>query len=199
MFGCFFIMSYLKERIKHAVRFRHKRGYGVHSPFMFNLILNAIRDKEKQYTYPENIEKRDGLGHRKKKEFRLLSRLTRYLKVNSVTCFGVEAPRIGNYLKAMEPGADIQVNGGTLPPEVDFIYLGRGFQQYLPADLEREILFAAGGKRRCIVITDIYKSRQAGRLWRQGREKATVCLDMMWYGILLFDEKLQKGRYNLII
>ena len=32
-------MGYLKERIKHAVRFRHKRGYGVHSPFMFNLIL----------------------------------------------------------------------------------------------------------------------------------------------------------------
>ena len=27
-------MGYLKERIKHAVRFRHKRGYGVHSPFM---------------------------------------------------------------------------------------------------------------------------------------------------------------------
>lgn len=37
-------MGYLKERIKHAVRFRHKRGYGVHSPFMFNLILNVIRD-----------------------------------------------------------------------------------------------------------------------------------------------------------
>ena len=35
-------MGYLKERIKHAVRFRHKRGYGVHSPFMFNLILTGI-------------------------------------------------------------------------------------------------------------------------------------------------------------
>ena len=37
-------MGYLKERIKHAVRFRHKRGYGVHSPFMFNLILNVIQN-----------------------------------------------------------------------------------------------------------------------------------------------------------
>ena len=50
-------MGYLKERIKHAVRFRHKRGYGVHSPFMFNLILNVIRDREKQFQYPERLER----------------------------------------------------------------------------------------------------------------------------------------------
>ena len=48
--------SYLRERIKHAVRFRHKRGFGVHSPFMFNLILNVIRDKEKKFNYPEEAE-----------------------------------------------------------------------------------------------------------------------------------------------
>ena len=197
--GLVFIMSYLKERIKHAVRFRHKRGFGVHSPFMFNLILNVIRDKEKQYTYPVSLEKRDGLGHHEKKVFRLLSRLTRYLDVHSLACFGVEAPRIGNYLRAMVPGAEIQINGGTLSPEVDFIYLARGFQQYLPDEPERGELFACYGKRKCVVITDIYKSRQAGRLWRQAGEKATVRLDMMWYGILLFDEKLQKGKYNLII
>lgn len=192
-------MSYLKERIKHAVRFRHKRGFGVHSPFMFNLILNVIRDKENQYTYPENLEKREGLGHHEKKVFRLLSRLTRYLDVNSVACFGAEAARIGEYLGAMEPGAEIRVNNDIIPWETDFIYLGRGFQQYLPAGLEREELFARHGKRRCIVITDIYKKRQAGHLWRQGCERATIRLDMMWYGILLFDEKLQQGRYNLII
>ena len=50
-------MGYLKERLKHVIRFRHKRGYGVHSPFMFNLILNVIRDKEKQFVYPEALEK----------------------------------------------------------------------------------------------------------------------------------------------
>lgn len=192
-------MSYLKERIKHAVRFRHKRGYGVHSPFMFNLILNVIRDKEKQYTYPESLEKKESLGHREKKEFRLLSRLTRYLDVHAVACFGLEAGHIGDYLGTMIQDAEIQVNDAGISPEVDFIYLGRGFQQYFPGEREREGLFTTHGKRRCIVITDIYKSRPAGRLWRQGGEKATVRLDMMWYGILLFDEKLQKGKYNLII
>lgn len=170
----------------------------MHSPFMFNLILNVIRDKEKQYTYPVGLERKDGLGHREKKIFRLLSRLTRYLNVHSVACFGVEATRMGNYLSEMEQGIEIQVNG-IVSPEADFIYLGRGFQQYYPGEPERGELFAWQGKRKCIVITDIYKNRQAGRLWRQGGEKATVRLDMMWYGILLFDEKLQPGKYNLII
>ena len=44
-------MGYLKERLKHVIRFRHKREYGVHSPFMFNLILNVIRDKRKYMVY----------------------------------------------------------------------------------------------------------------------------------------------------
>ena len=70
-------MGYLKERIKHAVRFRHKRGYGVHSPFMFNLILNVIRDREKQFQYPERLERENCLNHRERKIFRLLSRLVR--------------------------------------------------------------------------------------------------------------------------
>lgn len=65
-------MGYLKERIKHAVRFRHKRGYGVHSPFMFNLILNVIRDREKQFQYPERLERENCLNHRERKIFPLI-------------------------------------------------------------------------------------------------------------------------------
>ena len=76
-------MGYLKERIKHAVRFRHKRGYGVHSPFMFNLILNVIRDREKQFQYPERLERENCLNHRERKIFRLLSRL---VLINWIHC-----------------------------------------------------------------------------------------------------------------
>ena len=84
-------MGYLKERIKHAVRFRHKRGYGVHSPFMFNLILNVIRDREKQFQYPERLERENCLNHRERKIFRLLSRLVRSLRVHRMICLGKNA------------------------------------------------------------------------------------------------------------
>ena len=36
-------------------------------------------------------------------------------------------------------------------------------------------------------------------VWRQLRQEGTVSIDMMWYGIVFFDTRLQKGRYNMII
>ena len=51
----------------------------------------------------------------------------------------------------------------------------------------------------CVVLKDIYKCPANARLWRQLRQEATVSIDMMWYGLLFWNEKLQKGKYNLII
>ena len=78
-------MGYLKERIKHAVRFLHKRGFGVHSPFMFNLILNVIRDRDRTFDYPLEWEKWNLLSRLERKIFRLLSRLIRHLEVRRGT------------------------------------------------------------------------------------------------------------------
>lgn len=190
-------MSYLKERIKHAVRFRHKRGYGVHSPFMFNLILNVIRDKEKQFTYPEALEKADLLKPRGRKVFRLLSRLIRFLKVRKVVCLGSNAELLTGYLSLVYREAVIQSNRADQLNQADFIYIGRDARQMLAEDSVLSGL--CDTTRRYIVIADIYKDPFNRKLWRQYYEKATVSVDMMWYGLLLFDEKIQKGKYNLII
>lgn len=181
------------------MRFRHKRGFGVHSPFMFNLILNVIRDKGKQFAYPESLEKEGKLGHREKKVFRLLSRLIRYLDVRRVACYGVEASRMGDYLRTTAKETDINVNNADMQEDADFIYIGRNFRQYVPLEKLGSVVSGNPSARRCIMIVDIYKNPAAGKLWRQLGEKANVRVDMMWYGILFFDQKLQKGRYNLII
>lgn len=192
-------MKYLKERIKHAVRFRHKRGFGVHSPFMFNLILNVIRDKGRRFTYPEGLEKDVRLGHREKKVFRLLSRLTRYLDSGGIVCFGSDAVKISDYLNTIKETGSVETNGDAVNNQADFVYIGRNAQGFLSVDHLIPALMSDIHKRRCIVIADIYKNPFADRLWRQLGDKAVVRVDMMWYGILFFDEKLQKGRYNLII
>ena len=114
-------MGYLKERIKHAVRFRHKRGYGVHSPFMFNLILNVIRDREKQFQYPERLERENCLNHRERKIFRLLSRLVRSLRVHRMICLGKNADILCRYLQEV-CDVEISVNHCNLP--ISFISVG---------------------------------------------------------------------------
>lgn len=190
-------MNYLKERLKHAIRFRHKRGFGVHSPFMFNLILNVIRDKEKQFTYPEALEKADLLSRRERKVFRLQSRLIRHLKVKRAVCFGNKATLLTQYLSMAYPEALITPNQTQELSQAVFIYIGRQTCRQLQGNTDWGHIVAH--PPRYIVIADIYKDNFNACLWRQLKEKATVSVDMMWYGLLLFDDKIQQGKYNLII
>lgn len=190
-------MSYLKERIKHAVRFRHKRGYGVHSPFMFNLILNVIRDKDKQFIYPEAWESAGVLKSREKTVFRLLSRLIRYLRVRRVVCFGSNASLLADYLAQVYQEASVQSNLSERIEQADFVYIGRRACEFLPEGFSLSAILK--GQTKYIVVADIYKDPFNARIWRQYRNVATVSVDMMWYGLLFFDEKIQKGKYSLMI
>ena len=81
--------------------------------------------------------------------------------------------------------------------QADFVYIGRGADKTGTGDGMLSCLF--NNERKCVVIADIYRSPWHRRIWRQYCEKATVSIDMMWYGIVLFDDKIQKGKYNLII
>lgn len=67
--------NYLKQRVKHAILFRHKRGFGVHSPFVFDLITNVIKERNLYYDF-ERIETRAKLRSSEKKLCRLLFRLS---------------------------------------------------------------------------------------------------------------------------
>lgn len=183
-------MGYLKERVKHAIYFRHKRGFGVHSPFMFNLILNVIRDREKLYSYPEALEKANGWGRRERKVFRLLTRLVRCLKVRKVVCLGRGSERLAAYLSQTCPGISLLSDRSEDLEAADFIYVGRKSVAVLPEEFVSP---------KYVVIADIYKDAWNGRIWRKYRERATVSVDMMWNGLLLFDEKIQKGKYHLMI
>lgn len=190
-------MVYLKGLIKHAVRFRHKRGYGVHSPFMFNLILNVIRDREGRFAYPLNLEKRWLLSGREIKMCRLLSRLVRYFEVGEMVCIGNDAELLAGYLPEVYREAAILCNRPDRLGQADFIYLGHDSARFLsggfvlPAFPESVSVY--------IVIADIYRNTLNRRIWCQCMDSATVSVDMVWCGLLLFDNRIQRGKYSLTI
>lgn len=190
--------SYLKERVKHAVRFRHKRGFGVHSPFMFNFILNVVRDRRHRFVYPEQGEKQCNIGNRDRKFYRLLYRLAVYLKPSSVWCVGVNPETLKNYLEELPDPVSVRWNETEGIEKAGFIYIGRD-SRIGDRINEDEWVEVTGKVKQCIVICDIHKNGLNVRLWQRLGSKATVRIDMMWYGILLFDSKLQKGSYNLVI
>lgn len=187
---------YLKERIKHVVRFRHKRGYGVHSPFMFNLIVHVIREKNNKCDYPEWTGGQVRLPGRECKLYRLLFRLARFWDGKRILCLGNKAASVAVYLKGAVKESVIVCNVSEEWDKSAFIYVGHDACNVL--SLEQAIGSSEfWNKRKCIVITDIYRNNAP--LWRLLGGRANVRINMMWYGILLFDDKLQPGKYNLTI
>lgn len=43
----------IKERIKYILKSGHKKGYGIHSPYIFNLLNDVIYEKNQYYCYSE--------------------------------------------------------------------------------------------------------------------------------------------------
>lgn len=107
--------NYLKQRFKHAIRFRHKRGYGVHSPFVFDLITNVIKEKAIYYDF-ERIESKGNIREKERKLYRLLFRLAEYFSYRNVLCVGVRSPWASMYLAAVSKqmvllNGDVRVRG----------------------------------------------------------------------------------------
>lgn len=202
--------NYLKQRLKHAIRFRHKRGFGVHSPFVFDLITNVLKEKAEYYDF-QRVEARDKIREKDRKLCRMLFRLSDYLAYREVAFVGLEKPWMTWYLSNVSSDMQLDDGGGNCPEGeftgkikagdaegVDLLFVGRNAEKGWNADWDAFLKRQVDGPL-CVVVKDIYKVSFNARLWRQLRGECTVSIDMMWYGILFWNKKLQKGKYNMII
>ncbi len=181
---------YYKERIKHAFRFRTKRGYGVHSPFMFNLIMTVLRDKKSNlYTYPKfTVRKKSD-----KKLLRLTYRLLIHLKIDKIFAYGNRSEMLTQNIPIVEYENNIEKI-----EECKYIWLDNNqlsIQEITPIlmDWSEKIK-----EHHSILITNIHKSPQQRAVWQALSNCAKVKVEMMWCGILIFDSKLQPGSYHLL-
>lgn len=201
--------NYLKQRLKHAIRFRHKRGFGVHSPFVFDLITNVIKEKAVYYDF-QVVESQGKIREKERKLYRMLFRLVDYFSYRKIVFLGIENPWVTRYLEGVASDMRLLDGGGNCPDgvfsdkavkgcrDVDMLFLGKNLEGAWDSDWDN-LLRECTEEPLCVVIKDIYKRPFNAKLWRQMRKECTVSVDMMWYGILFWDKKLQKGKYNMII
>lgn len=121
-----------------------------------------------------------------------------FLKVRNVVCFTQRSELLGLYLQSLDGAEQIKYNCLEAGGDADMVYIGRECRVLLKGR-EKELLEMIGKKKQCVFIFDIHKNSFNASLWRSLAGKANVRVDMMWYGILLFDEKLQKGSYHLML
>lgn len=198
----------LKRPFIRLLRFRHRCGYGVHSPFAFNLITQVIYENTPYYKYEDlakaqkslAFEKGKGWKYESKKIKRLLFRLVNYSQPDTIVDAGTLAAS-SLFLKAGREGADyISASGlselfleAGVP--VDFLYL-HDFRH--PEFMEGvfRICAARTTGKSVFVMEGIRYSPRMSALWERMKqdERTGLSFDLYDLGILFFDKtKIKQG------
>ncbi|WP_297329795.1 hypothetical protein [uncultured Bacteroides sp.] len=203
------IFLFLKRPFIWMLRFRHRCGYGVHSPFAFNLITQVIYESTPYYKYKDlekeekklALEKDKNWKYESKKRKHLLFRLVNYTQPNTIVDIGRLAAS-SLYLKAGREGADY-VAASSLSElfleadvPVDFLYLHHYRQPKLMEEAFH-LCLARITDQSIFVIEGIRYTPEMFALWKRMRqdEKAGVSFDLYDLGILFFDKTKIKQDY----
>lgn len=199
----------LKRPFIWLLRFRHRCGYGVHSPFAFNLITHVIYEKTPYYKYKDLAEEEKRLAPEKGKHWqsesrkvkRLLFRLVNDAQPETIVDAGTPAAS-SLYLKAGKTGADYLAASGLSElfleagVPVDFLYL----HDYRRPDFVEEVFRVCAARttgKSVFVVEGIRYTPQMATLWKrmQQDERAGITFDLYDLGIIFFDKTKNKQDY----
>lgn len=197
------IFDNIKRPFIWVLRFRNRCGYGVHSPFAFNLITHVIYERAPYYCYKElKSEINQQLVNQPKhwndnsiKFNRLLFRLVNYLTPNTIVDLGTTSSS-SLYLKAGKRDAQVysMVELDNLPSTIDFLYIHRELSKS-----EVDNLFALIPSDGVCVVKGIYSSRSMRRFWKTmiDDERTGITFDLYSLGIIFFDKTKIKQHYKV--
>jgi hypothetical protein len=187
-------------------RFRHRRGYGVHSPFAYNLIKTVFYERGNYYAYPRlnNLRRCTPKNRRENsaKVDKMLFRLANYARAErmwvcgtctELTCSHLEAARPNAVLRHFADEEELSLALMRSKDIPDWIYFGRNvpFGKVMPM-LSQQI-----GNHALVVLANIYADKQRLSSWKAARndERCNVSFDLYDVGILFYDPAYQKQNY----
>lgn len=184
-------------------RFRHRCGYGVHSPSDFFLITSVIYESLPYYAYRKlaQEDRRTDLPHYRTKVNRLLFRLANFYHPATLLEVGPGNGASWAYLQSARTSAktaSVDGAGAALNKvckawgKVDFCHIG--FTEHPQAVFEAVYPLLHAGS--CVVVGGIYEADR--KEWWQSLladERVRIAFDLYDIGILLFEERRFKQDY----
>ena len=202
-------LSFLKRPLIWLSRICHRCGYGVHSPFAFELITCLIYEKTPYYAYEQlkAEEKKQRRNHAKGwkceplKVKRLLFRLVNRVQPETIVDAGVPSSS-SLYLQSGKVGAnyvfasDLSELFLESDMPVDFLYLHNAKNLAFTEEVFR-ICAARTTQKSVFVIGEIHVSKAMRELWKkmQSDEKVGITFDLYDVGILFFHKTKIKQHY----
>ena len=203
------IIQTLKRPFIWLIRFRHRCGYGVHSPFAFELITCLIYEKSIYYAYkqlPEE-EKKQALGYHRewrserRKVKHLLFRLVNRFQPHTIVDAGIPSStslymQAGNKKAGYVSAADLSELFLDKGIPVDFLYLHFGENVVWTEDAFR-VCVERTTPKSVFVIKGIRYSKAMEQLWDRLKkdDKVGITFDLYDVGLLFFDKSKIKQHY----
>lgn len=191
-------------------RFRYRCGYGVHSPFAFDLITGVIYQRTPYYKYAELTETQKRLAREQSKEWahaeslklkRLLFRLVNHAQPHTLVDAG-QPTAAALYLKAGKEQTDYTAATDLselfleADVPVDFLYL----HDYRRPEFVKEVFRLCAMRTSpasLFVVHGIRYTAAMYRLWQQMQqdEQVGITFDLYDVGLIFFDRSKQKQHY----
>lgn len=191
-------------------RFRHRCGYGVHSPSDFFLITSVIYESSPYYSYKtlRATKFSANLPHYRRKVNRLLFRLVNYFRPKTFLEVGTGNGEALAYMQAGCRTMDaFSIEGRQNPEEtlrmlkgclsamqiIDCLHIAHTpfykevFKEALPY----------AGEKSCFIIGGIYESKEKNDWWQEVKANESTCITMDLYdiGLVFFDKARYKQHY----
>lgn len=168
------------------VRFRKRRGYGVHSPFAYAFLRGVVLEREAYYAYARLSRLhpwwvRWSIGYPIACR-RLLFRLANYAHPRTIAIVG-NRPIEQAYLQSAVPSAKLTQQQG------DFVFVAH--------DALQRFTLPPMPTSGMVVVEGIHHDATARAVWKRLKDdpQTAVTFDLYDYGILLFNHNLNKQHY----
>lgn len=190
------------------LRFRHRRGYGVHSPFAFQLITEVINERWPYYDYADLLDQEESFKAAHDKHLqaagetlklrRLLYRLANYVHPQNIIFVGKESMSF-NYMKMSCRKANYLISEGRKIPKFDGSYLAyvrTGFSTQQLKDICLPLIDSATSES-LLIIQGIGYSKDAKCFWKSIKDSSQIGItfDLYDVGLIFFDHSRIKQHY----
>ena len=197
--------NFLMRCLRWLVRFRKRCGYGIHSPFAFNLVTGVIYEDSNYYVYDllSNVHASVSDGLRMKDQ-KLLFRLVNNFEPRVALVLGSPSDLTLRYLHEGRRSAhwlhlDSSGDGShksflvNMHDQIDFIYVNSCglLDGFIPQ------LFSLSSDTSVWVIREIHKNNSMLHLWNSilSFPQVRVSFDLYDFGIVCFEQRLNKENY----
>lgn len=176
------MMRLIRNPIVWLLRVRHRKGYGVHSPFAFEFVTDVLYNGGRYYAYDEIDAALCWWQRGRERSLRhLLFRMANYRRPHTLWCSGLDAAA----MTAVQCGSrEAMERSGAGPGAVDMIVTG----------CEDEDVTALLGEGSMVVLWRLHGQR---KLWRRLQEddRVTVMFDLYDVGVAFARKELNRQHY----